>query len=60
MHQLVGEHDPAVGEALVRGSTARTLPQTTVEVLANCGHYPMFEVPVALATAMERFLGSEG
>lgn len=57
VHQLVGEHDPAVGEALVRGSTLRTLPHGTVETLANAGHYPMFEVPVALATAMERFLG---
>lgn len=57
VHQLVGEHDPAVSEALVRGSTLRTIPHGTVETLSNCGHYPMFEVPVALATAMERFLG---
>ena len=30
-----------------------------LEVLVNAGHYPMFEVPVALATSIERFLGRE-
>ena len=30
-----------------------------LEVLANAGHYPMFEVAVALATSLDRFLGRE-
>jgi pimeloyl-ACP methyl ester carboxylesterase len=53
---LLGAHDPAIPEALHAGTRA-LLPQTRIEVLENSGHYPMFEVPVALATALERALG---
>jgi pimeloyl-ACP methyl ester carboxylesterase len=34
-------------------------PNAELEVLGGAGHYPMFETPVALATAMEEFLGRE-
>ena len=35
-------------------------PNAGLEVLANTGHYPpICETPVALATAMEEFLGRE-
>lgn len=54
---IVGEHDPALGEATVRQTYAPHFPNATIEVMGNAGHYPMFETPVALATSIERFLG---
>lgn len=53
---IPGEHDPALGEATVRQTWEPHFPNLTVEVMANAGHYPMFETPVALATSVERFL----
>jgi pimeloyl-ACP methyl ester carboxylesterase len=55
---IVGEHDPAVNEQVMRGTFERWYPNCTVEVLANAGHYAFDETPVALATAIERFLRS--
>lgn len=57
VHLIVGEHDPAVSVGLLADTTQKHLPQATVEVLTNAGHYPMFETPVALATILERQLG---
>jgi pimeloyl-ACP methyl ester carboxylesterase len=31
-------------------------PRASIETLANAGHYPMYEVPVARATALENWL----
>ncbi len=56
VHIFAGQHDPAVGIALLEGTTQRHLPQAEVEVLANSGHYPMFEVPVFLAARLESLL----
>lgn len=53
---IPGEHDPALGEATVRQTWAPHFPNSTIEVMPNAGHYPMFETPVALATSIERFL----
>src|SRR5215831_17041380 len=56
---IVGEHDPALSAQVMEQTYLTLLPNAEMEVLANAGHYPMFETPVALATAMEEFLGRE-
>ena len=54
---VVGEHDPALGEATMRGTWLTHYPNARLEVLANAGHYAMYETPVRLATLLEEFLG---
>jgi pimeloyl-ACP methyl ester carboxylesterase len=54
---IVGEHDPALGEAAMRQTYLVHFPNAELTVLANAGHYSMFETPVALATAIEEYLG---
>ena len=56
VHLIVGEHDPAVGLDHVQTSWQLTYPDATVDVLANAGHYPMWETPVALLTSIEKAL----
>jgi pimeloyl-ACP methyl ester carboxylesterase len=53
---IVGEHDPALGEATARATFAQWYPNHEIDVLANAGHYAMDETPVALAGSIERFL----
>jgi pimeloyl-ACP methyl ester carboxylesterase len=53
---LVGVHDPALTELLVRSTWMEAYPHAHIEIMPNAGHYPMFETPVALATTIERFL----
>ncbi len=53
---VVGEHDPALGAAVMEQTFLQQYPNASLEVLANAGHYAMFETPVALLTSIERFL----
>ncbi len=53
---VVGEHDPALGAAVMEQTFLRQYPNATLEVLTNAGHYAMFETPVALLTTVEDFL----
>ncbi|TWP35464.1 alpha/beta fold hydrolase [Leekyejoonella antrihumi] len=55
---VVGEHDPALGEQTIRATWMQTHPSAELEVMANAGHYSMFETPVALVTVIEAFLKS--
>jgi pimeloyl-ACP methyl ester carboxylesterase len=55
---IVGEHDPSLTADVMRGTYLQSYPNAQLEVMANAGHYPMDETPVALATSIERFLGA--
>jgi pimeloyl-ACP methyl ester carboxylesterase len=56
---IVGETDPALSAEVMQQTWLVYFPGAELEVLANAGHYPMFETPVALATSIEEFLGRD-
>lgn len=55
---IVGETDAAISADVARQTWLAYFPHADLEVMANAGHYPMFETPVALATSIERFLAA--
>jgi pimeloyl-ACP methyl ester carboxylesterase len=56
---IVGETDPAMSAAVMEQTWLSYFPGAELEILPSAGHYPMFEVPVVLATSVESFLGRE-
>jgi pimeloyl-ACP methyl ester carboxylesterase len=56
---IVGETDPALSAEVMQQTWLVYFPGAELEVMANAGHYPMFETPVALATSIEEFLARE-
>lgn len=57
---LVGEHDGAITEDVVKQTFLQWYPNAKHDVLVNAGHYPMQETPVQLATRMEAFMREQG
>ncbi|MEU9130183.1 alpha/beta hydrolase [Kitasatospora sp. NPDC048540] len=53
---FIGEHDLALTEPVMQATWLSHYPQASLEVLAGTGHYPMHEIPVAFASALEGFL----
>ena len=38
------------------GSEAARYPNVSLEFITDCGHYPMHETPVYLATLLQKFV----
>lgn len=55
---IAGEHDPALTADVMRATWLQWYRNAELEVMANAGHYPMDETPVALTTTIERFLAA--
>ena len=53
---LVGAKDPAVTESLMKETLLQWFPNSSLQVIADGGHYPMFETPWLFLTAVETFL----
>jgi pimeloyl-ACP methyl ester carboxylesterase len=53
---IIGAHDQAITEETMKATYLAWYPNAELEAMANAGHYPMNETPVALATSIEAFL----
>jgi len=60
-HQILavaGENDNGIPAEAIAATWIKNLPNARLEILPTCGHYPMLETPIALASIFERFLAS--
>lgn len=56
---IVGEHDPSLSPQRMEQTWLSWYPNAHLEVMANAGHYPMLEAPLALSASIQDFLGGE-
>lgn len=52
---IAGEHDPHLTYELMKETYGAWFPNAAIHKLSNCGHYPMYETPLALAAECEQF-----
>lgn len=53
---IVGDKDPGLDSAAMEQTFLAWHPNAALEVMPNCGHYPMQECPPYFATVIETFL----
>jgi pimeloyl-ACP methyl ester carboxylesterase len=53
---VAGATDAGLPPEAVRATWITHLPNARLQVLGECGHYPMMERPLALAAIFEQFL----
>lgn len=56
---VAGEADAGLPPQVIEATWIANLPHARLQVLGECGHYPMMECPLALASIFERFLARE-
>jgi len=57
--RLLAQRHQALTAEIMQATYMASYPNAELEVMANAGHYPMNETPVALATSIEAFLRRE-
>ncbi|MCG5212838.1 alpha/beta fold hydrolase [Streptosporangium sp. KLBMP 9127] len=55
---VVGAHDPALSADVMRGTWLEWYPNAELLTLSDAGHYATEETPLALVSAIERFLAA--
>lgn len=53
---IIGQYDASLNEDVMRATYLAWYKNAELEIMANAGHYPMDETPLALATSIEAFL----
>jgi pimeloyl-ACP methyl ester carboxylesterase len=53
---IVGANDPSITAERMTSTWLAWYPNAVLEAMPNAGHYPMQEVPVALASTVQEFL----
>lgn len=53
---IVGENDPHLTYELMKNTFGQWFQNVDISMLSNCGHYPMYEIPLVLAMECECFL----
>jgi pimeloyl-ACP methyl ester carboxylesterase len=53
---LVGDHDQSITVEAMQQTIMKWISNAELELLSNCGHYPMMEIPINLATIVQNYM----